>query len=71
MDPVKARRQVFTIAHERALPTTPEAREAALRHAASKLEVTVEELVLFLGFGELSTYVVGIPIDADSTKNKG
>ena len=44
IDPVKTRRHVFGIAHKKALPTNPEARQALLLQAASELEVTVEEL---------------------------
>jgi len=43
-DPIKARREVFRIAHQKRLPTTPEARHTILRQAASELEVTLEEL---------------------------
>ena len=42
--PVKARRQVFEIAHKKGFPTTPTSRLAVLRQAAEELEVTVEEL---------------------------
>jgi predicted nuclease of restriction endonuclease-like RecB superfamily len=44
INPIKIRRRVFKIAHEKPLPTTPEAREAVLHQAASELKVAVEEL---------------------------
>ncbi|MFQ6075981.1 MAG: DUF790 family protein [Candidatus Bathyarchaeia archaeon] len=52
IDPVKARRQVFRIAHERGLPTAPEARLAVLAQAALGLGVTVGELEAAL-YGDL------------------
>ncbi len=44
IDPVKARRHLFRIAHKRALPTTPEARQTLLYQASLELGVNVEEL---------------------------
>ena len=44
IEPVKARRHVFRIAHEGDLPTTPEARQVLLHQASSELGVKVEEL---------------------------
>ncbi len=51
-DPIKARRQIFKIAHEDGLPTTQEARRLVLEKAALKLGVTVDELEVSL-FGDL------------------
>ena len=56
-NPVKARRQVFKIAHEGALPITPEARQIVLRRAASGLGVTVEELEASL-YGDLEDALI-------------
>ena len=56
-DPVKARKQVFKIAHEGALPITPEARQAVLHRAASGLGVTVEELEESL-YGDLEDELI-------------
>jgi predicted nuclease of restriction endonuclease-like RecB superfamily len=44
VDPLKARRSVFKIAHQKSLPLAQEAREAILRQAASELKVAVEDL---------------------------
>jgi predicted nuclease of restriction endonuclease-like RecB superfamily len=43
-EPVRARREVFKIAHQKGLPTARGARRTILSEAASELEVTVEEL---------------------------
>ena len=56
-DPVKARRQVFKIANEECLPTTPEARRTVLRQAASELGVTVDELEESL-YGDLEDELI-------------
>ncbi|MFX0069265.1 MAG: DUF790 family protein [Promethearchaeota archaeon] len=44
VDPVKARREVFGIAHEGELPTTADARNMILHKAALKLGIEIEEL---------------------------
>lgn len=44
VSPVKARRQVFKIAHTTGFPTTHEARRAILHQAATELQTSVEEL---------------------------
>ena len=56
-DPVKARRQVFSMAHEKGLPTTLEARRHILHQAASKLRLTVEELEESL-YGDLENELI-------------
>jgi predicted nuclease of restriction endonuclease-like RecB superfamily len=43
-DPIEARRQVFGIAHQKALPTTPAERLTVLKQASLELEVSVKEL---------------------------
>ena len=55
--PVKARRQVFKMAHEKGFPTTPEARRAVLHQAARELEVTVEKLEESL-YGDLEDELI-------------
>ncbi len=54
---IKARRQVFKIAHKKGFPTTPEARETVLNQAARELEVTVEELEESL-YGDLEDELI-------------
>ncbi len=44
ISPVKARRQVFKIAHKTGFPTAHETRRAILHQAATRLQVSVEEL---------------------------
>jgi hypothetical protein len=43
-EPVKARRKVFALVHEKGFPTDPEKRKTILSQAALELDVTVEEL---------------------------
>jgi predicted nuclease of restriction endonuclease-like RecB superfamily len=43
-DPIEARRQVFSIAHRKGLPTTPGERLQVLKQAALELDVDVEDL---------------------------
>lgn len=57
VDPVEARRQVFTIAHREGFPTTPEKRQKLLGKAASALAVTGEELESSL-YGDLEEELV-------------
>ena len=68
IDSVKARRQVFEIAHEKGLPTTPDARQAVLHQAALDLGVTAEELEESL-YGDLEDELIlksFEPVDAEA-----